>query len=255
MQRIGGRNNEQIRPVKIIRNYLKHAEGSVLIEMGDTKVICTASVDDKVPPFIKGTGKGWITSEYGMLPRSTEVRKPRESARGKVDGRTMEIQRLIGRALRSIVNLEKLGEITIYIDCDVIQADGGTRTASITGSFVALVDALYKLVQQEKLEEMPLNGYIAAVSVGIKDGEAILDLNYSEDSTCQVDMNMVMTDKGEFIEIQGTGEESPFNKAQLREMMELAEKGIQELIEIQKQSLGEIADKVGTYDENDSSDK
>ena len=255
MQRIDGRKNEQIRPVKIIRNYLKHAEGSVLIEMGDTRVICTASVDDKVPPFIKGTGKGWITSEYGMLPRSTEVRKPRESARGKIDGRTMEIQRLIGRALRSIVNLEKLGEITIYIDCDVIQADGGTRTASITGSFVALVDALYKLVQQEKLEEMPLNGYIAAVSVGIKDGEAILDLNYSEDSTCQVDMNMVMTDKGEFIEIQGTGEESPFNKAQLREMMELAEKGIQELIEIQKQSLGEIADKVGTYDENDSSDK
>jgi len=255
MQRIDGRNNEQIRPVKIIRNYLKHAEGSVLIEMGDTKVICTASVDEKVPPFIKGTGKGWITSEYGMLPRSTEVRKPRESARGKVDGRTMEIQRLIGRALRSIVNLEKLGEITIFIDCDVIQADGGTRTASITGSFVALVDALYMLVQQEKLEEMPLNGYIAAVSVGIKDGEAILDLNYAEDSTCQVDMNMVMTDRGELIEIQGTGEESPFNKVQLQEMMELAEKGIQELIEIQKQSLGEIADKVGTYDENDSSDK
>ncbi|HNU80895.1 MAG TPA: ribonuclease PH, partial [Bacillota bacterium] len=205
MQRIDGRNNEQIRPVKIIRNYLKHAEGSVLIEMGDTKVICTASVDDKVPPFIKGTGKGWITSEYGMLPRSTEVRKPRESARGKIDGRTMEIQRLIGRALRSIVNLEKLGEITIYIDCDVIQADGGTRTASITGSYVALVDALYKLVQQERLKEMPLNGYIAAVSVGIKDGEAILDLNYAEDSTCQVDMNMVMTDRGELIEIQGTG--------------------------------------------------
>jgi len=255
MQRIDGRNNEQIRPVKIIRNYLKHAEGSVLIEMGDTKVICTASVDDKVPPFIKGTGKGWITSEYGMLPRSTETRKPRESARGKIDGRTMEIQRLIGRALRSIVNLEKLGEITIYIDCDVIQADGGTRTASITGSFVALVDALYNLVQQEKLKEVPLNGYIAAVSVGIKDGEAILDLNYAEDSTCQVDMNMVMTDRGEFIEIQGTGEESPFNKVQLKEMMELAEKGIQELIEIQKQSLGEIADKVGTYDENDSSDK
>ena len=255
MQRIDGRNNEQIRPVKIIRNYLKHAEGSVLIEMGDTKVICTASVDEKVPPFIKGTGKGWITSEYGMLPRSTETRKPRESARGKIDGRTMEIQRLIGRALRSIVNLEKLGEITIFIDCDVIQADGGTRTASITGSFVALVDALYMLVQQEKLEEMPLNGYIAAVSVGIKDGEAILDLNYAEDSTCQVDMNMVMTDRGELIEIQGTGEESPFNKVQLQEMMELAEKGIQELIEIQKQSLGEIADKVGTYDENDSSDK
>lgn len=254
MQRIDGRNNEQIRPVKITRNYLKHAEGSVLIEMGDTKVICTASVDDKVPPFIKGTGKGWITSEYGMIPRSTEARKPRESTRGKVDGRTMEIQRLIGRALRSIVDLEKLGEMTIYIDCDVIQADGGTRTASITGSYVALVDALYKLVQQEKIEAMPLNGYIAAISVGIKDGEAILDLNYAEDSTCQVDMNIVMTDKGEFIEIQGTGEESPFSKAQLQEMMGLAEKGIKELIEIQKQSLGDI-DKAGISDEDDSSDK
>jgi ribonuclease PH len=254
MQRIDGRNNEQIRPVKITRNYLKHAEGSVLIEMGDTKVICTASVDDKVPPFIKGTGKGWITSEYGMIPRSTEARKPRESTRGKVDGRTMEIQRLIGRALRSIVDLEKLGEMTIYIDCDVIQADGGTRTASITGSYVALVDALYKLVQQEKIEAMPLNGYIAAISVGIKDGEAILDLNYAEDSTCQVDMNIVMTDKGEFIEIQGTGEESPFSKAQLQEMMGLAEKGIKELIEIQKQSLGDI-DKAGISDEDDSSNK
>jgi ribonuclease PH len=254
MQRIDGRNNEQIRPVKITRNYLKHAEGSVLIEMGDTKVICTASVDDKVPPFIKGTGKGWITSEYGMIPRSTEARKPRESTRGKVDGRTMEIQRLIGRALRSIVDLEKLGEMTIYIDCDVIQADGGTRTASITGSYVALVDALYKLVQQEKIEAMPLNGYIAAISVGIKDGEAILDLNYAEDSTCQVDMNIVMTDKREFIEIQGTGEESPFSKAQLQEMMGLAEKGIKELIEIQKQSLGDI-DKAGISDEDDSSNK
>ncbi|MEA4847137.1 MAG: ribonuclease PH, partial [Clostridiaceae bacterium] len=236
MERIDGRNKDQIRPVRITRNYLKHAEGSVLIEMGDTKVICTASVDEKVPPFIKGTGKGWITSEYGMLPRSTEVRKPRESVRGRIDGRTMEIQRLIGRALRSIVDLEKLGEITSYIDCDVIQADGGTRTASITGSYVALVDALNKLLQQEKIGAMPLNGYIAAISVGIKDGEAILDLNYSEDSTCQVDMNMVMTDKGEFIEIQGTGEESPFNKAQLREMMEMAERGIKKLIEIQKQS-------------------
>lgn len=255
MKRIDGRNNEQIRPVKITRNYLKHAEGSVLIEMGDTKVICTASIDDKVPPFIKGTGKGWITGEYGMLPRSTEVRKPRESVRGRIDGRTMEIQRLIGRALRSIVDLEKLGEMTIYIDCDVIQADGGTRTASITGSYVAIVDAFYKLIQREKIKEIPLNGYIAAVSVGIKDGEAILDLNYAEDSTCQVDMNIVMTDKGEFIEIQGTGEESPFNRTQLQEMMELAEKGIGELIEIQKQSLEEIADKVGIYDEDDSSNK
>jgi ribonuclease PH len=255
MQRIDGRNRDQIRPVKITRNYLKHAEGSVLIEMGDTKVICTASIEERVPPFVKGTGKGWITSEYGMLPRSTETRKPRESTRGKVDGRTMEIQRLIGRALRSIVDLQKLGEMTVYIDCDVIQADGGTRTASITGAFVALVDALNKLVLQEKLKVIPLNGYIAAVSVGIKDGEAILDLNYAEDSTCQVDMNLVMTDKGEFIEIQGTGEESPFNKTQLQELMGLGEKGVNDLIEAQKQSLGEIAGKVGMSNGNDSSNK
>ena len=255
MQRIDGRSKDQIRPVRMTRNYLKHAEGSVLIEMGDTKVICTASVDDRVPPFIKGSGKGWITSEYGMLPRSTEVRKPRESVRGRIDGRTMEIQRLIGRALRSIVSLEKLGEMTVYIDCDVIQADGGTRTASITGSYVALFDALNKLVEQDKLKAIPLNGYIAAVSVGIKDGEAILDLNYAEDSTCQVDMNLVMTDNGEFIEIQGTGEESPFSKAQLQELMELGEKGIKDLIELQKQCLGEIADKVGMSNEDDSSHK
>jgi ribonuclease PH len=255
MQRIDGRNKDQIRPVKITRNYLKHAEGSVLIEMGDTKVICTASIDERVPPFIKGTGKGWITSEYGMHPRSTEVRKPRESSRGKVDGRTMEIQRLIGRALRSIVDLGKLGELTVYIDCDVIQADGGTRTASITGAFVALVDALNKLVLKEKLKAIPLNGFIAAVSVGIKDGEAILDLNYSEDSTCQVDMNLVMTCKGEFIEIQGTGEERPFSRTQLQELMELGEKGIMDLIEAQKQALGEIAGKVGMSNGNDSSNK
>lgn len=255
MQRIDGRSKDQIRPVRITRNYLKHAEGSVLIEMGDTKVICTASVDEKVPPFIKGTGKGWITSEYGMLPRSTEVRKPRESVRGRIDGRTMEIQRLIGRALRSIVDLDKLGEMTVYIDCDVIQADGGTRTASITGSYVALFDALNKLAEQDKLKAIPLNGYIAAVSVGIKDGETILDLNYAEDSTCQVDMNLVMTDNGEFIEIQGTGEESPFSKEKLSEMMELGEKGIKDLIELQKQCLGEIAGKVGMKNEDDSSHK
>ena len=255
MQRIDGRNMDQTRPVKITRNYLKHAEGSVLIEMGDTKVICTASIEERVPPFVKGTGKGWITSEYGMLPRSTEVRKPRESVRGKVDGRTMEIQRLIGRALRSIVDLQKLGEMTVYIDCDVIQADGGTRTASITGAFVALVDALNKLVVQEKLKAIPLNGYIAAVSVGIKDGEAILDLNYAEDSTCQVDMNLVMTDKGEFIEIQGTGEERPFTRTQMQELMALGEKGIMDLIEAQKQSLGDIAGKVGIINGNNSSNK
>jgi ribonuclease PH len=256
MQRIDGRKDDEIRAVKITRDYLMHAEGSVLIEMGDTKVICTASIDEKVPPFIKGTGKGWITSEYGMLPRSTEIRKPRDSTRGKVDGRTMEIQRLIGRALRSIVHLEKLGEMTIYIDCDVIQADGGTRTASITGSFVALVDALNKLVQQGKLSALPLIGYIAAISVGIKDGDVILDLNYAEDSTCQVDMNVVMTDKGQFVEVQGTGEESPFSREELQKMLELAEKGVNELIEVQKRVLGEIADKVGIMEnEDDSSNK
>lgn len=245
MERIDGRSNEQLRPVRITRNYTKHAEGSVLIEMGDTKVICTASVEEKVPPFVKGTGKGWITSEYGMLPRSTENRKPRESARGKVDGRTMEIQRLIGRALRSIVQLEKMGEISIFIDCDVIQADGGTRTASITGAFVALVDALNKLIELGKIKEMPIENYIAAISVGIKDGEIILDLNYAEDSTCKVDMNLVMTDKGQYVEIQGTGEDSPFAQEELVEMLRIGKAGVLDLIKIQKAALGELAAKIG----------
>lgn len=238
MDRIDGREREQLRPVKITRNYLKHAEGSVLIEMGDTKVICTASVEEKVPPFLKGLGKGWITGEYGMLPRSTEVRKIRDSTRGKIDGRTMEIQRLIGRALRSVVNLEELGENTIFIDCDVIQADGGTRTASITGSFVALVDAINKMMAEGKIKKMPIQNYVAAVSVGIKDGEIILDLNYAEDSTCQVDMNIVMTEKGDLVEIQGTGEEKPFTRQEMEEMIRIGEKGIMELIDIQKESLG-----------------
>lgn len=238
MNRIDGREREQLRPVKITRNYLKHAEGSVLIEMGDTKVICTASVEEKVPPFLKGLGKGWITGEYGMLPRSTEVRKIRDSTRGKIDGRTMEIQRLIGRALRSVVNLEELGENTIFIDCDVIQADGGTRTASITGSFVALVDAINKMMAEGKIKKMPIQNYVAAVSVGIKDGEIILDLNYAEDSTCQVDMNIVMTEKGDLVEIQGTGEEKPFTRQEMEEMIRIGEKGIMELIDIQKESLG-----------------
>lgn len=238
MDRIDGREREQLRPVKITRNYLKHAEGSVLIEMGDTKVICTASVEEKVPPFLKGLGKGWITGEYGMLPRSTEVRKIRDSTRGKIDGRTMEIQRLIGRALRSVVNLEELGENTIFIDCDVIQADGGTRTASITGSFVALVDAINKMMAEGKIKKMPIQNYVAAVSVGIKDGEIILDLNYAEDSTCQVDMNIVMTEKGDLVEIQGTGEEKPFTRQEMEEMIRIGEKGVMELIDIQKESLG-----------------
>lgn len=245
-----------MRPVKITRKYIKHAEGSALIEMGDTKVICTATIDEKVPPFVKGTGRGWITSEYGMLPRSTETRKPRESTKGKVDGRTMEIQRLIGRALRSIVNLEAMGEISIQVDCDVIQADGGTRTASITGAFVAVIDAFDKLVQDGKLSRIPIDSYVAAVSVGIKDGEILLDLNYAEDSTCKVDMNLIMTDEGHIVEIQGTGEDSPFSKEELAEMMRLGEKGIRELIQMQKQVLGELAGKVGVQqDENDSSNK
>ncbi len=245
MDRIDGREREQLRPVKITRNYLKHAEGSVLIEMGDTKIICTASVEEKVPPFLKGMGKGWITSEYGMLPRSTEVRKLRDSTRGKVDGRTMEIQRLIGRALRSVVNLEELGENTIFIDCDVIQADGGTRTASITGSFVALVDAMYRMMDSGKIKKIPIQSFVAAVSVGIKNGEIILDLDYSEDSTCQVDMNIVMTEKGDLVEIQGTGEEKPFSRNEMEELVRLGEKGIMELIQIQKQSLGSLSRYIG----------
>lgn len=256
MDRIDGREREQLRPVKITRNYLKHAEGSVLIEMGDTKVICTASVEEKVPPFLKGMGKGWITSEYGMLPRSTEVRKLRDSTRGKVDGRTMEIQRLIGRALRSVVNLEELGENTIFIDCDVIQADGGTRTASITGSFVALVDAMYKMMDLGKINKIPIESFVAAVSVGIKNGEIVLDLDYSEDSTCQVDMNIVMTEKGDLVEIQGTGEEKPFSRNEMEELVRLGEKGIMELIEIQKQSLGSLSQYIGVKKNgNDCSNK
>lgn len=252
MKRIDGRQKHQIRPVKITRDYIKHAEGSVLIEMGDTKVICTASLEEKVPPFLKGLGKGWITSEYGMLPRSTEVRKPRDSSRGKVDGRTMEIQRLIGRALRSVVDLKKLGEQTIYIDCDVIQADGGTRTASITGAYIALIDALGKSLKSGKINSIPVTNYVAAISVGIKDGEVILDLNYAEDSTCQVDMNIIMTENGQLVEIQGTGEESPFTKEQLLEMLELGEQGIKELIGMQRQVLGELGEKVGVANDKNA---
>ncbi len=240
MSRIDGRDKDQLRPVKITKDFLKHAEGSVLIEMGDTKVICTASVDERVPPFLKGMDKGWITGEYGMLPRSTEIRKPRDATRGRIDGRTMEIQRLIGRVLRSVVDLGRLGENTIYIDCDVIQADGGTRTASITGAFVALADAIKVLLSQGKIKKMPIRSYVAAVSVGVKDGEILLDLNYAEDSTCQTDMNIVMTEKGDIVEIQGTGEEKPFTKGEMEEMLLVGEKGIKELIQIQKQCLGTI---------------
>ncbi len=237
MNRVDGRKHEDLRPVKITKDYLIHPDGSVLIEMGNTKVICTVNIEEKVPPFLKGSGKGWITAEYSMLPGSTQTRKFREATKGKIEGRTHEIKRLIGRALRSVVDLDKLGEITLWIDCDVIQADGGTRTASITGAYVAVVDALKKLVKKGRLKALPIRNYVAAISVGIVQETPILDLCYREDSTAKVDMNVIMTDTGEFVEIQGTGEESPFNKAELIDLLSLAEKGIGELIEIQKEIL------------------
>lgn len=238
--RVDGRNKNQIRSVQIETNYLKHPEGSVLITVGETKVICSASIEERVPPFLRGGGKGWITAEYSMLPRATQSRNIRESSKGKVTGRTMEIQRLIGRALRAVVNLEALGEKTIWIDCDVIQADGGTRTASITGAFVALVLALDKLYQEKKLATLPITDYLAATSVGIlPEGQVVLDLNYIEDSSAAVDMNVVMTGKGEFVELQGTGEESTFTYNQLHELLEIAQGGMTEIFEIQKAALGE----------------
>ena len=228
------RTADQLRPVKITKDYLMHPHGSVLIEMGDTKVICTAFVEDRVPPFLKGSGQGWVTAEYSMLPGSTGSRKIRDASRGKIDGRTQEIQRLIGRSLRSVVDLHGFGERTVWIDCDVIQADGGTRTASITGAYVALIEAFKKLKAQGEIETLPVNSFVSAVSVGIVNETAILDLCYIEDSNAKVDMNVVMTDAGEFIEFQGTGEEAPFNRTELDALMNLAEKGIKELIEIQK---------------------
>lgn len=236
-----GRERDQLRPVTITRNYIKHAEGSCLIEVGDTKVICTATLEDRVPPFMRGGGKGWVTAEYGMLPRATESRNPRESSKGKVAGRTMEIQRLIGRALRSVVKLEAMGEKTVWLDCDVIQADGGTRTASITGAFVAMVDAMQKLVDNGTWKELPISDYLAATSVGIVDGEVVLDLNYKEDSSAKVDMNVIMTGQGKFVELQGTGEEAPFSADELQQLLALAQKGIGELIEAQQNVLGAIS--------------
>lgn len=244
MTRVDGRKKDDLRNVKITKNFLKHPNGSVLIEMGDTKVICTAMVDERVPPFLKGKGSGWVTAEYSMLPSSTITRKIRESARGKIEGRTQEIQRLIGRSLRSVVELEKLGERTVWIDCDVIQADGGTRTASITGGFVALMLALNGLYEDKKIKCIPVKTFLSAVSVGVVEDNALLDLCYIEDSNAKIDMNVVMTDKKEFVEIQGTGEEAPFTRAELNELMELAEKGNEELIKIQKEVLGDIADKL-----------
>lgn len=244
--RIDGRKNDQVRHTKVTRNYIKHAEGSVLIEVGDTKVICTASIEDKVPPFLKGTGEGWITAEYNMLPRSTATRKVRDIARLKLDGRTMEIQRLIGRALRSVVDLKALGEKTIWIDCDVIQADGGTRTTSITGAFIALVDAVNKIHKQKSFKVYPIRKFVCATSVGIVGEEKLLDLCYEEDSNAKVDMNIIGTDDGQFVEIQGTGEEAPFIRSELNEILDLGEKGIKQMIQLQKDCLKMDALWIGT---------
>ena len=235
--RIDGRKNDQVRSTKITRNYTKYAEGSVLIEVGDTKVICTASVEDKVPPFLKGQGEGWISAEYNMLPRSTGTRKIRDIARLKIDGRTMEIQRLIGRSLRSVMDMKALGEKTIWIDCDVIQADGGTRTTSITGAFVALVDAINKIHKEKPFKIYPIRNFVTATSIGIVKEEKLLDLCYEEDSKAKVDMNVIGTEEGDFIEIQGTGEEAPFNRTELNELLDLAQKGIKQMVQIQKDSL------------------
>lgn len=229
----------QLRPVKITRRCTKHADGAVLIECGDTKVLCTASVDEKVPPFLRGKGQGWLTAEYGMLPCSTGERMQREAAKGKQSGRTMEIQRLIGRALRSVVDLGKLGERTIQIDCDVIQADGGTRTASITGAYVALHDAVERLLQRKLLESTPILDQVAAVSVGIYQGVPVLDLDYPEDSSCDTDMNVVMTGHLGLVEVQGTAEGVTFDRQELNAMLDLAQQGIQQLIAFQKAALAE----------------
>lgn len=237
--RSSGRNPDQLRPVRFTRHYTCHAEGSVLVEFGNTKVLCTATVEDRVPPFLKGKGQGWVTAEYGMLPRSTNTRVQREAAKGKQSGRTMEIQRLIGRALRAVVDLEALGEKQITLDCDVLQADGGTRTASISGAYVALQDAMAALIKQGKLKKNPIYGQVASVSVGIYQGAAVLDLDYVEDSGAETDMNVVMNDAGQFIELQGTAEGHAFRREELDAMLLLANKGISEIMEAQNRALAE----------------
>lgn len=243
--RVDKRAINELRPITITTNFVKHPEGSVLIQVGDTKVICNASIDNRVPPFLRGQGKAWVTAEYAMLPRATEQRNIRESSKGKVGGRTMEIQRLIGRALRSVIDLDKFGERTLWIDCDVIQADGGTRTASITGAFVAATLAFGKLLDEGTIKEMPIKEFLGAISVGILPNEReVLDLNYPEDFEAQVDMNIVMTGSGEFVEIQGNGEESTFSVEQLQAMLQLADKGIQEIIIKQKEVLGDLAEMI-----------
>ncbi|HQR14954.1 MAG TPA: ribonuclease PH [Nitrospira sp.] len=239
--RIDGRRRDQIRPVKVTRNFTKHAEGSVLIEMGDTKVICTASVEEKVPPFLKGKGTGWVTAEYAMLPRATHDRSPRESVKGKQGGRTLEIQRLVGRALRAVIDTGRLGERTIWIDCDVIQADGGTRTASITGAFIALADAITVLKKKELLKVNPLTDYLAAISIGKVGGQVMVDLAYEEDSHAEVDLNLVMTGAGQYVEVQGTAERTPFNKKDMDEFLDLGWGAIRELVDVQKSLIGSLS--------------
>jgi ribonuclease PH len=238
LQRPSGRAADALRPVRITRHYTRHAEGSVLVEFGDTRVLCTASVDEKVPPFLRGQGKGWLTAEYGMLPRSTHTRSDREAARGKQSGRTQEIQRLIGRSLRAAFDLSALGERTLQLDCDVLQADGGTRTASITGAMVAAYDACSTLVAGGKLSRIPLLHFVAAISVGVYQGVPVLDLDYPEDSACGADMNVVMTEAGGFVEVQGTAEGDTFDRATLNRLMDLAEGGIKDLVRLQKSCLG-----------------
>ena len=236
--RPSGRAHDQLRELSFTRNYTVHAEGSVLVAFGDTKVLCTASVEEGVPRFLKGKGQGWITAEYGMLPRSTHTRSGREASRGKQGGRTLEIQRLIGRSLRAAVDMKKLGERTIFLDCDVLQADGGTRTASISGACVALVDAFTHLLETKKIKDDPLTGLVGAVSVGVYNDEPVLDLDYAEDSNAGTDMNVVMTQQGGFVEIQGTAEAEPFTLDQQQSMLTLADRGIRELIRLQQQALG-----------------
>jgi len=238
LTRPNGRRAAELRPVRIQRRYTKHAEGAVLVEFGDTRVLCTASVEERVPAFLKESGRGWVTAEYGMLPRSTNTRTEREASRGKQSGRTQEIQRLIGRSLRSVVDLTLLGGKTIHIDCDVLQADGGTRTAAITGAFVALHDALSFLKGKNLLQRWPIRDHVAAVSVGLAHGTPMLDLDYSEDSACGCDMNVVMTGAGRFVEVQGTAEGEAFSRAELDRLLELAAGGIAELVQHQKKSLG-----------------
>jgi len=236
--RPSGRRPDELRAVRLQRGYTRHAEGSVLVEFGDTRVLCTASVEERVPPFLRDTGKGWVTAEYGMLPRATNTRTDREAARGKQSGRTQEIQRLIGRALRAVVDLPALGQRTIQIDCDVLQADGGTRTAAITGAFVALYDSLSFLKSKNVLASIPVKDFVAAVSVGIYQGVPLLDLDYAEDSACGTDMNVVMTGAGRFVEMQGTAEGAPFSRAEADALLGLAERGIAELIAHQRRALG-----------------